>query len=151
VRLGVLLCGRCVACAELRAVLCVACARRCACSDVGVVACVLAGASSAVTRVLCRSIAIAESCCRVCLAAPRLAVAAVRPRTGKAASACNYLWLNARRSGDVTRAAGWGRQRCRVPWCDAMAVCVFCRELILWGNQLSSSIPSTLGSLTALQ
>ncbi len=35
--------------------------------------------------------------------------------------------------------------------CDAMAVRVSCRQLALDRNQLSGSIPSTLGSLTALQ
>ncbi len=37
-----------------------------------------------------------------------------------------------------------------VPWCDAMAVRVSCRGLYLFGNQLTGSIPSTLGNLTAL-
>jgi hypothetical protein len=55
-------------------------------------------------------------------------------------------------SCDALRAAGWGRRRRRVPWCDAaMAVRVFCRSLDLESNQLSGSIPSTLGSLTALK
>jgi hypothetical protein len=44
-----------------------------------------------------------------------------------------------------------GRVRRRVPWCDAMAVRVSCRALYLYSNQLSGSIPSTLGSLTALR
>ncbi len=48
---------------------------------------------------------------------------------------------------DALWAAGWGR----LPWCDAMAVRVYCRSLWLNNNQLSGSIPSTLGSLTALQ
>jgi hypothetical protein len=37
-----------------------------------------------------------------------------------------------------------------VPWCDAMAVRVSCRMLKLNNNQLTGSIPSTLGNLTAL-
>jgi hypothetical protein len=37
-----------------------------------------------------------------------------------------------------------------VPWRDAMAVCMSCRELELSENQLSDSIPSTLGSLARL-
>jgi hypothetical protein len=45
----------------------------------------------------------------------------------------------------------WGRRRCRVPWCDAMAVRVSYRYLDLNINQLSGSIPSTLGSLAALR
>jgi hypothetical protein len=40
-------------------------------------ACIAGAASSAVSRVLYRSIAIADMCCRVCVAAPRLAAAAV--------------------------------------------------------------------------
>jgi hypothetical protein len=42
--------------------------------------CIPAAVSSAVTRVLRRSIAIAASCFRICVAAPRHTVAAVRPR-----------------------------------------------------------------------
>ncbi len=49
---------------------------------------------------------------------------------------------------DALRAAGWGRRRLRVPWCDAMAVRVSCRYLDLYTNRLSGSIPSTLGGLT---
>jgi hypothetical protein len=51
---------------------------------------------------------------------------------------------------DALRAAGWGRRCRRVPCCDAVAVRVSCRLLYLHNNQLSGSIPSTLGSLTAL-
>jgi hypothetical protein len=35
-------------------------------------------------------------------------------------------------------------------WYDAVAVRVSCRSFILHNNQLSGSIPSALGSLTAL-
>ncbi len=51
---------------------------------------------------------------------------------------------------DALRAARLGRRRRRVPWCDAMAVRVSCRMLKLNNNQLTGSIPSTLGNLTAL-
>jgi hypothetical protein len=44
-------------------------------------ACITGAVSSTVSGVLCRSIAIADLCCRVCVAAPRLAVACVRPRS----------------------------------------------------------------------
>jgi hypothetical protein len=37
-----------------------------------------------------------------------------------------------------------------LPWCDAMVVRVSCRSLGMSGNQISGSIPSTVGSLTAL-
>jgi hypothetical protein len=39
----------------------------------------------------------------------------------------------------------------RVSWHDAMAVLVSCRFYFLDGNQLSGSIPSTLGNLTVLK
>jgi hypothetical protein len=49
------------------------------------------------------------------------------------------------------RATGWMRAQRRVPLCDAIAVFVFFRELVLYNNQLSGSIPSTLGNLIALR
>jgi hypothetical protein len=51
---------------------------------------------------------------------------------------------------DGLREDGWGRRRRRVPWCDAMAVRVSCRFLFLQNNQLSGSIPPTLGNLRYL-
>jgi hypothetical protein len=45
--------------------------------------------------------------------------------------------------------AGCGSSAVTVIW-DAMAVRVFCRNLRWYSNQLSGSIPSTLGSLGAL-
>jgi hypothetical protein len=50
-------------------------------------------------------------------------------------------------TGDLLSTAQW--QRC-VLWCDVMPVHVSCRLLNLINNQLSSSIPLTLGSLSAL-
>jgi hypothetical protein len=38
--------------------------------------------------------------------------------------------------------------RCR--WCDAKAVHMSCRDLRLFNNQLTGSIPSTLGNVTTL-
>ncbi len=44
----------------------------------------------------------------------------------------------------------WVRQRRWVQWCDAMAVRVSCREMRLYQNELSGSIPSTMSNLTLL-
>ncbi len=38
-----------------------------------------------------------------------------------------------------------------MPWCNVMTVRVSCRVVNLRSNQLSGSIPSTLGNLTALR
>jgi hypothetical protein len=61
----------------------------------------------------------------------------------------SLLLFCAKRRG-VFDLCGLGRRRRRVPWYDAIAIRVSCRHLWLNDNQLSGSIPSTLGSLAAL-
>jgi hypothetical protein len=46
----------------------------------------------------------------------------------------------------VWRATGWLVEQRWVPWYDAMAIHVSCRQLWLSHNQLSGSIPSPVGN-----